>query len=289
MNIRDLKYIVTVAETANFAKAAELCHVSQPALSMQVKKLEEELGAKIFERGNKKFLITPTGEQIIAKAKEIIRTSEEIMELAKLSKDPLAGDITIGAFPTLAPFFFPKILPSITKKLPKLKLFMVEEKTETLVSRLLKGELDAAFVAIPIENNALQHIEIFEDEFLAALPLHHPLAHKDKITRSEFAKEKLLLLEDGHCLRAQALEFCEVLGNYELHDFRATSMETLLGMVAQNMGVTLIPKIAATKRAGIKFLEFDKNPPSRRIGLYFRKTSARKTLMKAIADIITQQ
>lgn len=286
MNIRDLKYIVSVAETGSFARAAELCHVSQPALSMQVKKLEEELGAKIFERGQKKFLVTAIGEEIVAKAKNILRTSEEITELAKLSKDPLAGNITIGAFPTLAPFFFPRILPNISRKLPKLKLFMVEEKTEVLVNKLLAGELDAAFVAVPINNPSLEYIEIFEDEFLAAIPTNHPLAGKDKITRADFAKEKLLLLEDGHCLRAQALEFCEVLGSYELHDFRATSMETLLGMVAQNMGVTLIPKIAASKRAGIKFIEFDKNPPHRKIGLYFRKTSARKELMQALANII---
>ncbi len=285
MNIRDLKYIVAVAETASFAKAAELCHVSQPALSMQIKKLEDELGAIIFERSKKKFLITPVGQDIITKAKELLRTSDEIMELAKLSRDPLAGNITIGAFPTLAPYLFPDILPKLSKKLPKLKIFMVEEKTEILIRKLDQGEIDAAFIAIPVDNRNLGYIEIFEDEFLAAMPLHHPLAHKEKITRAEFAKEKLLLLEDGHCLRAQALEFCEIIGN-ELHDFRATSMETLLGMVAQGLGVTLIPKIAAVKRSGIKYVAFDKNPPSRRIGLYYRNTSAKKKVVDTIAGII---
>ena len=282
MNLRDLKYIVKVAETASFARAAKACNVSQPALSMQVKKLEDELGALIFERGQKKFYITPIGQEIITKAKELLRTSDEITELARSAKDPLAGNITIGAFPTLAPYFFPKILPALSKNLPHLKIFMVEEKTELLIKKLERGEIDAAFIAIPSENKNLEHIEILQDEFLAALPSKHPLTNKNKITRTEFAKEKLLLLEDGHCLRAQALEFCEIIGN-QLHDFRATSMETLLGMVAQNMGATLIPKIAAVKRSGIAYLEFDKNPPLRRIGLYYRKTSAKKKVIDALA------
>lgn len=285
MNIRDLKYIVKVAETGSFARAAELCHVSQPALSMQIKKFEEELDVTIFERGQKKFLITPIGAEIVAKAKELLRTTDEITELARLSHDPLAGNITIGAFPTLAPYLFPDILPKLSRKLPKLKIYMVEEKTDILIKKLERGEIDAAFIAIPVESNSLDYIEIFEDEFLAAVPLHHPLAQKEVITRAEFAKEKLLLLEDGHCLRAQALEFCEIIGN-ELHDFRATSMETLLGMIAQNLGVTLVPKIAAVKRSGIKYIPFDKNPPSRRIGFYYRKTTAKKKVVDAIASVI---
>jgi LysR family hydrogen peroxide-inducible transcriptional activator len=286
MNIRDLKYIVKLAETRNFAAAASLCNVSQPALSLQVQKLEDELGIKIFERERKKFLITNAGAALIKKAELILKTEAEMFELAKFYTDPFAGNLTIGAFPTLAPYYFPQILPRLNKQLPKLKFYLAEEKTGALIEKLQNGQLDAAFIAIPANAIGLEYIEIFTDEFMAAVPTTHPLAKNKSITRSQFAKEKLLLLEDGHCLKDQALEFCELLSNYILHDFRATSMETLLGMVTQNLGVTLVPKLAAQKRQGIIYLPFDKNPPLRKIGLYFRTSSPKRKVMEKLAQII---
>jgi len=287
MNLRDLEYLVAVADRKHFGKAAEHCHVSQPTLSMQLKKLEEYLGVQLFERTNKHVMITEAGEKIAERARQILRNAEEIKEIGKTAQDCYAGDFRLGAFPTLAPYFLPLAVPKITKKFPKLKLLLIEEKTEQLLDGLKAGSMDAALIALPIKDDDLESAPLFNDPFFLAVPLGHPLAKRKSINQNEIKGEHLLLLEDGHCLRSQALEVCSMIGASEQQDFRATSLETLRQMVASGIGITLIPKLAMKKNDGIAYIPFAKSAPSRTIGLVWRKTSARKSCIEAMIGILT--
>ena len=280
MNIRDLKYIVTLAKEKHFGKAAEKAFVSQPTLSMQIKKLEDELGIQIFERSQKNFLVTKVGEKIIKKAEIILREVEEIKNIAKNSRDPFASEFRIGAFPTLASYFFPKVIGKIHKKFPKLKLFLVEEKTEILIEKLKNGELDAALLAMPIVEDEFGVEKILEEEFFLAVPKNHKFAKYKKIHTKDLKGEALMLLEDGHCLRQQALEVCSLIGAFEEQEFRASSLETLRQMVEIGAGITLIPEIAVEKSDKISYIKISP-APHREIGLYFRK-SMNKELLEAL-------
>lgn len=285
MNIRDLHYIIAVAQEENFTKAAEKVFVSQPTITMQIDKLEVELGVKIFERSRNKFLITPAGEEIIAKAEIVLREIGDITKIATRYSNPLEGNLKIGAFPTLAPYFFPKISNDLHKKFPKLDIFLVEEKTETLMEKLNNGELDLAFMAAPIIDDSLESISIFEEEFYLATPKDHKLAKKSKISVKDLRDQKLMLLSEGHCLRDQALEVCSIMGSFENQDFQASSLETLIEMIKIGSGITLIPKIAAQKNKKISYIKIT-NPPKREIRLYFRKTSVNKVLFEHLSQII---
>jgi LysR family hydrogen peroxide-inducible transcriptional activator len=284
MNLRDLKYLIAVAKEQHFARAAEKSFVSQPTLSMQIKKLEDELGVQIFERSQKNFLVTKVGKEIIKKAEIILQEAEEIKNIAKNSKDPFSGELRIGAFPTLASYFFPKVVGKISKKFPQLKLLLIEEKTDELLRKLKSGELDAAFIALPLNDESLESQKIFSEEFLLAVPQKHALAKKKKVRIKDLKGKVLMLLEDGHCMRDQALEACSMLGAFEQQDFKASSLETLRQMVINGAGITLIPKIAARKEDKISYVEIV-HAPKRTIGLLWRKSSARKELMKEIGKI----
>ncbi len=286
MNIRDLKYIISVAKNQSFARAAKESFVSQPALSMQIKKLEDELGVQIFERSNKSFLITKVGKEILKKAEIILREAEELKNIARNFRDPFSGEFRIGAFPTLASYFFPKVIGKISKKFPTLKLLLVEEKTEILLEKLKNGEVDAAFIAMPLNDNLLESQKIFTEDFLLAVPLNHVLAKSKKIDKKDFKGKELMLLEDGHCLRNQALEACSMLGAYENQNFRASSLETLRQMIINGSGITLMPEIAIKKDDKIAYLKIA-NSPNRTIGLVWRKSSAREILMREIAKLIS--
>lgn len=286
MNLRDLDYLVAVADQLHFGKAAEYCHVSQPTLSMQLKKLEDYLGVQLFERTNKHVMITPVGEHIAECARRMLQDAQQIKDIAKMSQDPYAGDFRLGAFPTLAPYFLPLVVPAIRRKLPKLKLLLVEEKTAELLDKLKTGNLDAALVALPVEEEGLGSAPLFDDPFLLAVPHAHPLAKRKHINQSDIKGEQLLLLEDGHCLRSQALEVCSLIGASEHQDFRATSMETLRQMVAAGVGITLIPKLAMRKKDGIIYIPFAKPAIFRTIGLVWRKTTVRKPCIEALLSVV---
>lgn len=287
MNIRDLQYLVAVADLKHFGKAAKACFVSQPALSMQLKKLEEELGVKLFERTNKKLMITDVGIDITERAKKVLQAADEIKEAAISYKDPLSGTFKLGAFSTLAPYFLPQIVPEIASSLPKLKLLLVEEKTDILINKLKNGEIDAAFLALPIDDESLEHEKLFEDEFFLAVPAHHSFAKRDFITTNDLHKKSLLLLEEGHCLRAQALDVCSLVGISEHQEFRATSLETLRQMVLADVGITLIPKIAIKNNDGLVYIPFKSKPPLRKIAMFWRKTSAKKECIKELIKLST--
>src|SRR3984957_9958009 len=287
MNLRDLDYIVTIADLGNMAKAAEQCHVSQSTLSIQLKKLESYLGVAIFERNNKRLTITGAGKKILEVARGIVQDSRRLRDIAKTYHDPLAVTFRLGVFPTLAPYYLPQIMPAISVAFPRLVPQLVEEKSPVLIEKLLSGEIDAALLSLPVDENNLASAHLFDDPFLLACHSRHPLAKRKNITMADISGETLLLLDDGHCLRNQALELCHLAHAGENKEFRATSLETLRHMVAAGVGITLVPGIAAVPTPNIVYIPFTKkDAPSRKIGLVWRRSSTQKLLIDEFAKLL---
>lgn len=286
MNTRDLKYLVALADLRHFGKAALACFVSQPALSMQIKKLEESLGVQLLERTNKSVMLTAIGSNIAERARFILSQIEEMRDTAKLAKDPYTGELKLGIIPTLAPYLLPHIIPVLSKKFPKLSFYLVEEQTHLLVKKLKEGNLDAAILALPVTEADLMSALLFEEDFLLAVPNNHPFANKKIIKSTDLANKNLLLLEDGHCMREQALAFCHRIQATETQNFRATSLETLRHMTAAGVGITLMPKLACRTDDGISYLSFGKPKPTRSIGLCWRASTAKKILLEDLASQI---
>lgn len=290
MNLRDLKYLVALAELRHFGKAAQACFVSQPTLSMQIRKLEEELGVALFERAPRKVMLTPAGQDMVQRARRILAEVEQMKEAARRSKDPEAGSLRLGVFPTLGPYLLPHVVPQLRERFPQLELLLVEEKSDVLLQRLREGRLDAALLALPLHDEQLHAQFLFEEPFVLAAPVQHPLAQGEALSMDELSDETLLLLEDGHCLRDQALDVCRLSGAQEKAGFRATSLETLRQMVAAGVGVTLLPALAVhapvAQPRNIRLVPFRDPPPSRRIALVWRKSSAMDGFLQALADAI---
>lgn len=293
MNIRDLKYLLAINETGSFSKAAKQCFVSQPTLSGQVKKLEESLGVMVFERTSKQIILTAVGEQILLSARKVIAEVERIDALADAAIDPLSGRFRLGAFPTLAPYLFPKLVRPITACMPDLKLILIEEKTNVLIDKLKSGEIDAALLALPVADEQFNVVELFDDYFRLAVKKDNKLAKLAEIGQSALMSEGLLLLEEGHCLRDQALDVCSLLGANEEQDFRATSLETLRLMVKAGTGITLIPEIAIEPEVGlqqdkdeIRYIPFKAPRPKRSIALVWRKTLVKSAVVDELVKIL---
>ena len=290
MNLRDLKYLVALAELRHFGKAAEACFVSQPTLSMQIRKLEEELGVALFERAPRKVMLTPAGQDMVQRARRVLAEVDQMKEAARRSKDPEAGVLRLGVFPTLGPYLLPHVVPQLRERFPQLELQLVEEKSDILLQRLREGRLDAALLALPLHDEQLHAQFLFEEPFVFAAPAQHPLAQGDALSIDALTDETLLLLEDGHCLRDQALDVCRLSGAQEKAGFRATSLETLRQMVAAGAGVTLLPALAVhapvAQPRNIRVVPFRDPPPSRRIALVWRKSSAMDGFLLALADTI---
>ncbi len=286
MNLRDLHYLVAVADHLHFGNAARACHISQPTLSMQLKKLEDYLGVTLLERGRKQVVVTAAGERIVTLAREMVRTGNAIRELAKTAQDPFSGELRLGAFPTLAPYMLPVCVPAIHRALPKLTLLLSEEKTDALIGQLKKGTLDAAFLALPVDDPALECTALFSDPFMLAVHAAHPLAKRRTVELADIRREPLLLLEEGHCLRAQALAVCSIIGAPEQRAFRATSLETLRHMVAAKVGITLIPRMAMMDNDGIAYIPFKDKTIARTVGIVWRKGAAREAAVARVAEIV---
>jgi LysR family hydrogen peroxide-inducible transcriptional activator len=290
MNLRDLQYLVALAETGHFGEAAERCHVSQPTLSAQVKKLEEYLGVQLFERQPRKVTLTDAGRRIVERARRITQEAEEIRELARASRDPLTGKLRVGLIPTIAPYLLPRVAAQLRRKLPGLSLMLYEYRTGPLLEKLRAGELDLAILALPADTAGLETRSLFAESFVVAIPRRHKLAARRRLKPSDLAGETLLLLEDGHCLRDQALEVCGNVPVHEEQDFRATSLETLRQMVASGLGVTLMPRLAAegpvAGTRGIEFRPFAPPSPSRMVGAAWRKSSTREAAIGAVCDTL---
>ncbi len=289
MNLRDLNYVVALAECRSFVQAAEKCFVSQPTLSTQIKKLERDLGVKLFERSNKKVMLTPVGTSIVASAQSILDEVARMKVLAANAQDPLAGHLRLGAFPSLASYLFPRTVLTIKRELPNIKLILVEEKTQHLIGQLERGEIDAAFLSLPLKEEFLLSRPLFDDVFELAVAADHPLAAKQTITPSQLKNQPLLLLDEGHCMRDQALQFCQWSGAQELLGVRAASLETLRQMVIAGTGMTLIPEIAINRvDKTIRYIPFSEPAPKRTIGLVWRKSSVRTQLMERLVQLFEQ-
>ncbi|WP_426688640.1 LysR substrate-binding domain-containing protein [Rhodanobacter ginsengiterrae] len=291
MNLRDLQYLVALAEHRHFGRAANACFVSQPTLSTQIKKLEDELGVPLVERTPRKVLLTEVGRDIAMRARNVLNEIEQIRGVARRTLDPESGTVRLGIFPTLGPYLLPHVLPLVRKAFPRLELLLVEEKSETVLRLLHEGKLDAGILALPLHEDSLHQEFLFEEPFLLAVSEAHPLAHKQgQLKLSDLSHQNLLLLEDGHCLRDQALEVCHLAGAGEHSGFRATSLETLRQMVAANVGITLLPVTAVKPPVApvenLHLIEFKGTPPSRRIAMVWRKSSAMDAFLKRLAEVL---
>jgi LysR family hydrogen peroxide-inducible transcriptional activator len=288
MNLRDLRYLIALADLRHFGRAAEACHVSQPTLSTQVRKLEDELGVALFERAPRQVMLTPAGKDIVERARRIWAEVEQMREAARRTADPEAGSVRLGLFPTLAPYLLPHVVPGIRRRFPRLELLLVEEKTEALLGLLRSGRIDAAVLALPQHDEGLEMEFLFEEPFVLALPDAHPLAGHRNLALAELSDQHLLLLEEGHCLRDQALEVCGLAGSGEKEGFRATSLETLRQMVAAGVGMTLLPMLAVKPpvpvSGNIRLLAFRDPPPSRRLGMFWRRSSAMAPFLRQLAS-----
>ncbi|HTD27983.1 MAG TPA: LysR substrate-binding domain-containing protein [Xanthomonadaceae bacterium] len=289
MNLRDLHYLVALADLRHFGRAAAASFVSQPTLSTQIKKLEEELGVALVERAPRKVMLTPAGHDIADRARRILAEVDQLKESARRTRDPEAGSVRLGIFPTLGPYLLPHVLPKIRERFPQLELLLVEEKTEVILRQLREGRLDVGVLALPLHDDRL-HVEfLFDEPFVLAVPTTHALARRSTLTLHDLTNERLLLLEDGHCLRDQALDVCTLAGSGERNGFRATSLETLRQMVAAGVGITLLPTLSIKPPVAhsddIQLLRFRDSHPSRQIGMVWRRSSAMAGFLLKLADI----
>jgi len=291
MNLRDLRYLVAVADHRHFGRAAEACFVSQPTLSTQLKKLEAELGVTLVERNPRHISLTVAGARVVDRARVILAETENIRVIARQAQDPESATLRLGLFPTLAPYLLPHVVPNLHRRFPKLELLLVEEKTEVVLQRLRDGELDAGILALPVTDTHLHHEELFTEDFVLAVPADHPLAGGDgPIDLPLLSHEDVLLLEEGHCLRDQALAVCQMAGASEHHGFRATSLETLRQMVAAGVGVTLLPSLAVNPPVApspdIHLRRFADPAPSRRLAMFWRETTVYPDFLPKVAAVI---
>src|ERR1700722_977919 len=290
MNLKDLKYLVALADTGHFGRAAQRTFVSQPTLSAQLKKLEEDLGVKLVERHPKNVQLTEVGKQIVARARHMLSEGDEILALARNNTDPLSGKLKVALIPTIGPYLLPRVMQKLRKALPQLGLMLYEYQTEDLLKRLKEGEIDLGILALPIVQDGLECRRLYREEFTVALPSDNPLAQKPSIKVSDLKGQTLLLLEDGHCLRDQALEVCSRIDVREAEDFRATSLETLRHMVVAGLGVTLMPELAVESpfgsQRGLVIRQFTKPAPARTVGAVWRKSTTRGAAIDAVCEIL---
>jgi len=292
LKLKDLQYLVALADTRHFGKAAARCFVSQPTLSAQLRKLEQYLGAELVERQPRRVALTEVGEQVVARARSILQQSDEIVSIVKRDRDPLSGKLKLALIPTIGPYLLPKVAPSIRRALPRLQMLLYEFRTGPLLDRLRSGELDVGILALPVDLDGLDSRALFDEPFFVAVPSQHRLANRSSVSASDLKGETLLLLEDGHCLRDQALEVCGRIDVKENQDFRATSLETLRQMVAAGLGMTLLPEMAAHSPFGnprtLAMRPFARPAPVRQVGAVWRKSSTRVAAIKAVCDAIVK-
>ena len=292
MNLRDLRYLVAVAEHQHFGRAAEACFVSQPTLSTQLKKLEQTLGVTLIERTNRRVMLSPEGEQIVAQAQRILVEVNSLTAMSEQLRDPLGGEVRLGIIPTIAPYLLPKILMPLTAEFPNLNIQLTEGQTIQITRMLKQGDLDAVLLALPLQEENVKEFELYTEPFLFAAATEHPKARQTHVSTDDLQGEEVLLLEDGHCLRDQALAVCHAHRGIESASFSATSLETLRQLVAANMGITLMPELAVPEQAddatGVRYIPFAGEVPSRTLGFCWRSSSSRSGLLADIAQALRQ-
>ena len=293
IKLKDLRYLVAVADARHFGRAAARAFVSQPTLSAQLKKLEAYLGVQLIERQPKRVSLTPAGEEIVARARRILEASDEVVQLARAHRDPLAGKLRVALLPTIGPYLLPRLAPEVRRRLPRLELMLYEHQTAPMLAKLAGGEIDVGILALPVPLHGLEARPLYEEPFVVALPDQHRLAKRARLKVDDLAEETLLLLEDGHCLRDQALEVCSRVRLKDKADFRATSLETLRQMVATGGGITLLPELASrgayAAARGVTIRPFTRPQPTRQIGAVWRKSTARRGAIDALCKVIEKR
>jgi LysR family hydrogen peroxide-inducible transcriptional activator len=290
IKLKDLRYLVAVADTGHFGQAASRCFVSQPTLSAQLRKLEEYLGVQLIERQPRHSALTEAGAAVVLRARRILEASDDIVAVTQQLRDPLAGRLRLALLPTIGPYLLPVVAAAIRKTLPRIELMLYEHQTGPMLEKLHSGEIDAGILALPVEAEGFSERQLYAERFVLAVPESHRLAARKQAQVEDLDGETLLLLEDGHCLRDQALAVCSRSGAHEKQDFRATSLETLRQMVASGAGVTLLPELASKGAyggaRGVAIVPFAKPAPVREIGMVWRRSSARATAINAVCDVI---
>ncbi len=296
MTLTELKYIVAVAREKHFGHAAEACFVAQPTLSVAIKKLEDELGVVIFERGGAEVSVTPLGAKIVAQAELVLEQTAAIREIAKQNKDPLAGPLRLGVIYTIAPYLLPPLVSDMIEKVQQMPLVLQENFTVRLLELLRQGELDAAIMALPIPDQGLMVQPLYDEPFVVALPKHHRWASRTSITSEELKSETMLLLGNGHCFRDQVLEVCPEMSRYSgsgdgiSRTFEGSSLETIRHMVASGIGITVLPKASVpdmdAKNGMLRFVPFAQPVPSRRVVIAWRKSFTRSLAIETVRQAV---
>ena len=290
MNLRELEYLVALDEERHFHRAAERCYVSQPTLSGQLKKLEEELGVLLVERTSRQVIMTDVGSAVAEQARKVLAEARGIKDIASSFHDPMTGELHVGLIPTVAPYLLPIIMPALRKRYPELKLWLHEQQTSILLEKLQRAELDLLILALPVEAHSFVELDLFKEPFMLAAPVNEQLGKKQCVSLSDLGDKELLLLEEGHCLRDHILDSCLTEGVSENAGFHASSLETLRHMVGEGMGMTLLPQLAVPARKlksdPIRYIPFNEPQPSRRIGMLYRKGSYREETFLNIQEVI---
>ncbi len=294
MTLTELRYIVAVARERHFGRAAEACFVSQPTLSVAVKKLEEELDVKLFERGSNEVSVTPLGEEIIRQAQSVLEQAQSIKEIAKRGKDPLAGPLRLGVIYTIGPYLLPDLVRNAIAEVPQMPLMLQENFTARLLDMLRSGELDCAILAEPFPDTNLALAPLYDEPFLVAVPRSHPLASHELINAEELKKETMLLLGTGHCFRDHVLEVCPEFARFSSNaegirkSFEGSSLETIKYMVAAGMGVTVVPQLSVPREPHphIAYIPFEDPVPTRRVVLAWRRSFTRYEAIAALRNAI---
>jgi LysR family hydrogen peroxide-inducible transcriptional activator len=287
-SLQQLRFLVALADELHFGRAADACHVTQSTLSNGIKELEAILGVSLAERSKRSVLLTPVGEEIAVRARRLLADATDLVDTAKRHAGALRGDLRLGAIPTVGPFLVPKIMPRVRTTFPELRFYFREELTESLIAGLKAGRLDAILIALPFEFDGLESVELFDDNYQLATPLDHKLANRDVVTGRDLRGEKLLLLEKGHCLQLHALSAFPDAHTTQDDSFAATSLVTLVSMVEEGLGITLLPQLAVDAgvargtRLALAPLE---GACPRRIVLAWRKTSARAEEFAQLAEV----
>jgi LysR family hydrogen peroxide-inducible transcriptional activator len=299
MTLTELKYIVAVARARHFGHAAEACFVAQPTLSVAIKKLEDELGVTLFERGGSEVSVTPIGAQIVAQAERVLEQTAAIKELAKQNKDPLAGALRLGVIYTIGPYLLPPLVKNLIDHVPQMPLVLQENFTVKLLDLLRQGELDAAIMALPLPEHGMSVQPLYDEPFVVAMPKHHPWASRGEIVAEDLKSETMLLLGAGHCFRDQVLEVCPEMARFSpsagagsgmQRTFEGSSLETIRHMVASGIGLTVLPRASVPDMRDahgmLAFVPFREPVPSRRVVIVWRKSFTRRAAIDAVVAAV---
>ncbi len=296
MTLTELKYIVAVAREKHFGHAAEACYVAQPTLSVAIKKLEDELGVILFERGGTEISMTALGAQIVAQAERVLEETAAIKEIAKQNKDPLAGPLRLGVIYTIGPYLLPPLVKNLITQVPQMPLILQENFTVRLLELLRQGELDAAIMALPLPDHGMNQQPLYDEPFVVAVPKQHPWVNRSFVSAQDLKSETMLLLGNGHCFRDQVLEVCPEMsrfasnGNGIQRTFEGSSLETIRHMVASGIGLTVLPAASVpdihTQEGLLRYLPFEAPPPKRRVVLAWRKSFTRKAAIDAVCNAV---